>query len=453
MKIGALALVAVSLLGGDWARFRGPNGSGVSDARGLPVELKSVWKTAAPFGRSSPIVVRDRVFVTASEGGKLLTLAYDTKTGRELWRRVLAPSALKTIYKANDPAAPTPVSDGSFLYVYFDDFGLVSYSLDGVERWRMAMPPTSNFYGMGTSPIVANGLVVLLCDQVRGSFVLAVDAATGKQKWRRERPDSPDGWSAPVVYKDQLILAGSTRVDSLQLATGEVRWWFPLLSNGAMGSPVIHGDRLIVTALGMDAPWMPSFESAVTKLDKDKDGMISKEEAKDEKDWIDHFPWVDLDADGKLTEKEWEKARQFGVGEYGAVSLPLDGRGRVEASAVRWRLKRNLPYVPSALLYDGVFYMVKSGGIVTSVDPSTGSILKQGRTPKALGEYYASPVAGDGKIYSISEAGVITVFKAGAQWDVLAVHETGDEAYATPAVVDGGLIVRTRGQLQRFGAK
>ena len=353
-----------------------------------------------------------------------------------------------TLWKANDAASPTPASDGKSLYVFFQDFGLISYSLEGKERWRHALGPFVNFYGIASSPVVAGGLVVMLCDQIKGSFAVAVDAGTGKQRWRRERPEAPDGWAVPVVYRDQIVMVGSTRVDGYQLATGETRWWMPLMSNGGMGSAVIHGETVLVTATGAEQPWLPAFPS---KLDKNGDGKVSAAEAKEEKDWAEHFGWVDANGDGLLDAKEWEVARQYGVGEYGAVAIPLHGKGKIEPSAVKWRLKRNLPYVPSALLYDGVFYLVKSGGIVTSVDPETGAILKQGRSSGALGEYFASPVAGDGKIYAVNVEGKMTVLKAGAQWEVLGVNDLGDEAYATPAISGGHLIVRTRGTLYSFG--
>jgi outer membrane protein assembly factor BamB len=119
---------------------------------------------------------------------------------------------------------------------------------------------------------------------------------------------------------------------------------------------------------------------------------------------------------------------------------------------VRWRVKRNLPYVPSPVLYEGVFYMVKDGGIVTSLDPATGKTLKQGRAPQAPGQYLASPVAADGKLYLVNEEGLLTVMRAGAQWEPLARNEVGEEVYATPAVDGSRLLVRTRGSLYAFAS-
>jgi len=185
----------------------------------------------------------------------------------------------------------------------------------------------------------------------------------------------------------------------------------------------------------------------VAARDQDGDGRLSRAEVAAEKDWVEHFGWVDGDGDGLLTAAEWNTARDFGTGEYGAVAIPLGSRGKAVA---RWRVKRNLPYVPSALHYRGVVYMVKTGGIVTSLDPDTGTQQKQGRAPQAPGNYFASPVAADGKVYAVSEEGKMAVLRAGAQWEPLARNDLGEEVYGTPAFDGSRLIVRTRGSLYAF---
>jgi len=444
----------LALCAADWPRFRGPNGSGVGEGRDLPVEFgperNMAWKAAVPFGQSSPVVASGRVFVTASEGETLLTLAFDAASGKPLWRREVRRTRAHKIYKANDPASATPVADEAQVYVFFPDFGLVAYSLDGQERWRHPLGPFENFYGMASSPVVSGGHLLLLCDQAGGSYLLALDKKTGRQRWRTGRREHAEGWATPIVHADQIITVGSTRVDSYFLSTGEPRWWMPLPSVGSMGSPVVYGDAVIVTAFGVEQPWMPSFASVTAKLDKDGDSRLSVEESKDEKDWFEHFGWVDADHDGFLDAREWDAARNIGVGEYGATSISLDGQGRREPSSVRWRFKRNLPYVPAPVLYDGIFYMVKSGGIVTSLDPATGALLKQGRSEKAPGSYYASPVAADGKVFLVSEEGKVSVLKASPQWEVLAVNDLGEETYATPAISGERLFIRTRSTLYGF---
>ena len=118
-----------------------------------------------------------------------------------------------------------------------------------------------------------------------------------------------------------------------------------------------------------------------------------------------------------------------------------------------WRFKKNLPYIPAPLVYQNVLYMVKTGGIITSLDVASGRPLKEGRTPNAPGEYYASPVAADGKVFLASVDGKITVLKAGAQWEVLGVNDIGEPIHATPALAAGRIYVRTRGSVYCFAAK
>ena len=170
-------------------------------------------------------------------------------------------------------------------------------------------------------------------------------------------------------------------------------------------------------------------------------------------DFGEHFGWIDENDDKFIVAEEWNKARALGVGEWGAIAVrPGNARGQLEPGAIRWRLQKNIPYIPAPLLYQGVYYMVKTGGIITSLDPATGRILKEGRSPGALGEYYASPVAADGKVFLANTEGKITVLKAGAEWEVLAVNEIDDEVNATPALSDGRVYVRTHGALYCFSA-
>ncbi|MCC6538162.1 MAG: PQQ-binding-like beta-propeller repeat protein [Bryobacterales bacterium] len=457
-RLHLLLLLTASLAcAADWARFRGPNGSGVAaDAKNVPAEFgpakNVVWKTAVPFGRSSPVIAGGRIFLTATEGYSLVTLAYDAATGRELWRRAVPRARSEKHYKANGTASPTPAADASGVYVFFSDFGLIAYTHAGEERWRLPLGPVRNYYGVSSSPVLAGGLLIQLVDQSKGSFLLAVDPATGKQRWRAERTDAMEGWGIPIAHEDQLIAVGTNRVYSYHLATGEPRWSYPLPSAGSMGSPVIHGDTVIVTASGFSQPWLPPFAAPVAKLDKDGDGQLSAAESKNEQDWAEHFPGLDADGNGRIDQREWDQMRALGIGEFGAVALPLASRGKLDASAARWRFKRNLPYVPAPVLYNGIFYMVKDGGIVTALDPATGALHKQGRADKAPGQYLASPVAADGKIYLASEEGKVTVLKATADWAVLAVNDLGEECYATPAIVGDRLVMRTRSALYAFSS-
>lgn len=459
----ACCLLLIAIAGdadAQWAQFRGPNGSGVDPSTGYPVEFSPTrnvaWKAPVPFGQSSPVVVGARLFGTASEGDRLITFCLDTRTGRELWRREVRRERVQVAYKANDPASPTPAADESGVVAFFPEFGLVSYNNDGKERWTQRLGPFRNFYGMAGSPIIDHDTVALVCDQQSGSFVIALNRSNGNVRWKTARPGMSIGWSTPIVFRSEatrtdLIVLGSSRLDAYDLASGAQRWWLPIGSGGAIGSPLAHGETLMISTLGSNEPQLPSFAPMLSKYDKDKDGRLSLEEFRGDADLGEHFGWIDINGDNIIEADEWNTTREFGVGEWGAIAVrPGNAKGRLEPDAVRWRFQKNIPYIPAPLLYQGVYYMVKTGGIITSLDPATGQLLKQGRSPGALGEYYASPVAADGKVFLANTEGKITVLKAAAQWEVLAVNELGDEINATPALSEGRLFVRTRGAIFCF---
>ena len=192
-----------------------------------------------------------------------------------------------------------------------------------------------------------------------------------------------------------------------------------------------------------------SLEEALKTLDKNGDGAISPEEAPDPKmakGWDAH----DLDRDGVLREREWEFYRRRRSAVNAVQAIRLGGKGDMTEGAFRWRHYKTLPNVPSPLLYQNVLYMMKEGGILTAFNPKTGEILKQGRLRDALGRYFSAPVAADGKIFVTSEEGKLTVLKPGADWEVLQTNDMGDPCYATPAIIDGKIYVRTTTALYCF---
>jgi outer membrane protein assembly factor BamB len=457
-------LIAGAPARAQWSQFRGPNGSGVDAAPGYPTSFSPsenvVWKAALPYGQSSPVDEVKRVYLTARDGDLQKTICIDATTGRESWRREIRRSRRTDAYKENDPASPTPAADDNGVVVFFADYGLAAYAPDGTERWKVPLGPFKNFYGMAASPILADGLAIVLCDQQGGSFVAAFDVKTGRQRWRVNRPEAMIGWATPIVFRSagadasQLVVLDSLRLDGYALDTGEARWWMPLGSGGSMGVPLVHGDLLLVSTLGSSDPLLPAFESTLAPYDKDKDGRLSRDEFNGDKELGEHFGWIDIDSDGFITATEWNTTRMIGVGlEFGAVALrPATLRGRVDPAAVIWRSKKNLPYIPAPLVYGDVLYLVKTGGIITALDPITGQLLKEGRSREALGEYFASPVAADGKIYLANVDGKITVLRAGREWDVLRVNDLGAEVHAPPAWSSGRIFIRTRDALYCFGS-
>ena len=447
-----------------WPQFRGPNGSGVDSASNYPVAFSAsrnlAWKVAVPYGQSSPVVAGGRVYLTASEGDRLLTICIDAASGRQLWRREIRRTRAHKVYSANDPASPSATADDTGVVVFFADVGLAAYSRDGKELWTLPLGPFKSFYGMAASPILAGDLAILLCDQRSGSFVVAVDRTSGRIRWKRLRPEAVEGWATPVVFRatgaagTQLVVLGSNRLDAYELETGEPRWWMPLGSNGAMGTIVTSGDTLFLSTAGSTDPALPPFGGYLEKYDTNKDRRLSSVEFKADKEMGEHFGWIDADDDGIITEAEWTRTANLARGESGAIALrPASARGRLDPASVLWRFQKNLPYMPAPLFYKDVLYLVKTGGIITSLDPATGRPLKEGRSSEALGDYYASPVAADGKIFLASVDGKITVLKAVPQWEVLGVNDLGEEIHSTPALSGGRIYVRTRNALYCFTAQ
>ncbi len=236
LLIGCLG--RVSFADTDWSRFRGPNGTGVSDATNLPTEFgpdKSVvWKTSLPEGHSSPVLGRNRIFVTGFTGDKktpkLFVIALDRKTGKELWRREIPRTKAGRLENVNGPASASPVTDGEHVYAYFQDFGLISFNADGKERWRVPMEPFNIFYGYGASPMLVDDKLILPVDQDGGAFLLAVDKNSGKTKWKIDRPEVISGYSTPTIYQPktgakQLLIPESFQLSAYSVADGKRVWW------------------------------------------------------------------------------------------------------------------------------------------------------------------------------------------------------------------------------------
>src|SRR4051812_8106835 len=191
-----LGMVAVGAgdASGQWSQFRGPNGSGVDSATGYPVAFSPsnnvVWKVAMPYGQSSPVVAGGHVYLTASEGPRGLTICLDAASGRELWRGAISSVGREGAFYVNEPASPPAPADEDGVVVFFPDVGLAAYTPDGKDRWTLQLDPFKSFYGMAASPVLTGDLVVLLCDQRSGSFLIALDRKTGARRWRRERPEA-----------------------------------------------------------------------------------------------------------------------------------------------------------------------------------------------------------------------------------------------------------------------
>ena len=457
-------LLLILLASDEWGRFRGPNGTGVLDTSGLPAEFgpekNLVWKASFPPGHSSPVLSGDRIFLTAAEGDRLWTICVNRATGAVLWRRECPRTRREHLDKRNHPASPSAAVEGRNVFVFFPDFGVISYDVEGKERWRTPLGPFNNLYGMGASPVVAGDRVILICDQTGGSFAIGMNVSDGRIVWKTPRPEAVSGHSTPVVWRSpggmlQAIAPGSFRLDAYSAATGEIQWFVRGLASEMKSVPVLDGD--IVYINGYNLPEndpgrhvaVPPFAEILAAHDKDMDARLSRDEAPDQR-LRSFFPYLDLNHDGFLDDAEWKMYNAAMAAENGILAIAAGGRGDMSAQSVRWKYQRSVPQLPSTLLYRGVLYMLNDAGVLTTLDPATGAMHKQARLRGVADRYFSSPVAGDGKVYMTSHGCVIAVLKPGPDQEVLASNQLEGECYATPAIAGGRLYVRTSQALYCF---
>lgn len=465
----SVLLLAASATGADWPQFRGPQGTGIADGSELPSrfgeEVNLLWKREVPPGHSSPVIAGDRIFLTAHENQKLLVLAMERDTGEVLWVREVPRTRREPFQPTHGPASPSPVTDGENVYAFFGDFGAISFDAAGNERWRHALGPFANQNGHGSSPILADGKLLIVCDQQVGSYLIALDAETGKTVWRSERPETTRGYGTAGVFrpsdgKPQVVVPGAYRVAAYDLETGEQLWWVTGFAWQLKCVPLFDGDTIYINGweIGGDPGQRmdtPSFKDVLAEHDANNDGALSREEAPEERLRRAH-PWseADLGGDGKLDERDWSfyAARRAPVNNMVAIR-PGDMRGDITAQGVLWRYDKSLPNTPSPLLYRGTIYLVKDGGIFSSIDRSKGKAHRVDRLRDAIDKYWASPVAGDGKIFTLSEGCMISTVSPGPNWSVLATSTLEGTCFATPAIVDGRIYIRSLQAMYSFGTQ
>jgi len=454
---GLLAAIGALAAGEDWTRFRGANGSGVALDTGYPDSLQkdanAVWRSPVRPGKSSPILTKKHVFLTGFEGGKLYTQCFDRQNGKLLWERSVEKGNDFLANRLNHPAGITPVTDGENVYSFFKDYGFVAYGASGDVRWKAPMGPFNNTMGLGAAPMLAGPNVVLLADQVEGSFVAALDRKNGELRWRTVREEG-EGWGTPLFLgaakRPPIVLTASRgQLGAYTVDSGKRVTTLRGLPTTVVGSPVIHEGVLYVQGYGSDAP--APFSARLEKLDKNHDGQLSKDEYLDEPFLAGIAKYVG-NRDMIITEAEWlaKQKEVMGPNCLVAYRLEYDADGNLLPREL-WRYEKSFTgVIPTPLVYQGVLYFVKNGGILTALDANTGALLKSGRVAGALGGYSTSPVAADGRIYLASEDGNIAVIRAGGDWEVLSANNIGESCYATPALSDGDIYLRTDEALYRF---
>lgn len=463
-SIGSALLISNSLAG-DWLQFRGANANGLAVGQEkLPAAIGPdqhvEWKVALPAGHSSPVIAGDRIFVTAVRDGALLTIGLDRATGAVVWEAEAPHETLESIHRIGSHAQSSPVTDGEHVISFFGSSGLACYDRNGKLLWRKRMGPFKNDFGAGSSPLIVGDRVVLCQDHDTDSFLALYDLSNGAELWRVDRSEFTRNYSSPTIWtaegKRQIVCAATLRVVGYDFDTGEELWTVRGIARFVSATPVIGPDNTLYIAgwaAGGDAGGerflVPAFEEVVADLDKNQNGTLEEDELPTGP-IKQRFTQVDRDKSTGINREEYEYARRlFTEGKNLVMAIKPGATGDATATHVLWTYDKHVPFCASPVVTEGRLFAVKDGGILVSLDASTGKQLKPARL-SAAGDYYASPVAGDGKIYLVNEEGKLSVVSTAGIWQVLHTADFGENVYATPAIVDGKIYFRTAGNLYCF---
>lgn len=461
-----LILSAGAPAAGDWPQFRGPNATGLAagtehlpDRIGLQHNL--LWKVPLPPGHSSPVVVGDRVYVTATRDRSVLTIALDRHTGRTLWERSYPFRHPEKHHQIGNNAQPSPAADAECVVSFFGTTGLYCHDSDGRLLWQIPLGPFKNEYGAGSSPIIVGDRVILNQDHDTASFLVMLEKKTGHEVWKADRSEFPRNYATPVIWevngKKQIVVSGTLRAVGYDFDTGKEIWTVRGLARIVNMTPVVGPDNVLYVPAWTpggdptDRIEAPAWQEMLAR-DANKNGTLEEDELPPGP-LKQRFALIDRDKDGHITREEWENMRRiFAEAQNVMVAVKPGGTGDVTQTHVLWAQKKQLPYVPSPVLVNGHVFMVKDGGIVSGLDAKTGQPTKVERV-FGVGGYYASPVSGDGKIYLVSQRGDVSVITAEPQWKELSHDKLGEEVFATPALAHGCVFVRTAGHLCCFGSQ
>jgi outer membrane protein assembly factor BamB len=425
---------------GSWPSFRGPLASGIAEKQNLPDRWDArsgeniLWRTPIPgLAHSSPVVWGNRIFVTSAVSSdpkatfrpglygdgdasrdrslhRWMIYAIDKRTGKINWERVARQGQpvdkrhIKSTYANSSPA-----TDGRIVVAWFGSQGVYAYDFDGRFLWKVDLGrldlgaydiPTYE-WGPASSPIIWNDLVILQCDTQTDSFLLALDAATGKTVWKTDRDELPS-WGTPTIATSAtgpvLVTNASNFIRGYDPSTGKELWRLGGSSKITAPTP-IFGAGLIVVASGR-GPERPIFV-------------------------------VRPNARGDLT-------------------LPA---GKTASDSIVWSRTGRGSYMPTPLIYNGVLYVLANNGLFDAYNLQTGDELYRQRLPSVGSGFSASPVAADGRIYLASEDGEMLVIAAGEKFNHLATNSMGELLMATPALSDGIMYVRSSASLFAIGRK
>jgi len=422
MKLRPLFIVLLalsSLAAADqpqWPRFRGQNGAGISDAKTIPTTWTDKdynWTVKLTgMGYSSPVVCGRKIFLTSTDKqATRIIQCVSADDGRTLWRKEYKSKTHK-MHRDNSYAAATPALDSERIYVTWSkpsQVTLAALDHDGKEIWMRDLGPYVGLHGSGVSPIVVGDMVVLandqedmkwygfMSDKSKGdSFLLAVDGKTGKTRWKIPRRTTLGAYGTPCVRKrpdgklELIFTSTAYGFTALDAATGKVNWEIPkIFLDRCAGSPIV-ADGLVIAS--------------------------------------------------------------YGRGNYGSLLVAVRPGSAGSRAKVVWKMDKSdkPPLVPTSLAIGGRLFCLTDQGIATCLDLKTGRRIWQ---EKLSARFYASPVCVNGILYCISKKGVMHVFPAADKYKLLARIELGEKGYATPAIADGVMYIRTDTKLMSLGGK
>lgn len=392
----------------DWFQFRGPDGQGHSTAMGLPTHWTTTenvrWKTSIPGkGWSSPVAFGQQIFLTSAVPDKdrhsLHVLCVDATTGRIAWDAKVFDDLVKNLaqmHAKNSHASPTPVTDGTHVFVHFGAHGTACLTVDGKIVWKTREIQYEPRHGSGGSPVLIDGSLVFSCDGADVQFVVALDAATGKIRWKKERPPCPEAkrfaFGTPLVIESggvqQIVSPGAHAVVAYDPHNGNELWSVRYTGYSVVPRPVF-GKGLIFLST--------SYDSSVL------------------------------------------------------YAIRPDGHGDVTDSHVAWKQSRSIPYTPSPLLVGDDLYLISDAGIASCLNVKTG---RANWVHRVGGQFSASPLYADGNIYTQSEAGETTIFHANPhEYIEVAKNKLNEPTLASPAVIETSLLIRTATHLYRIDGR
>lgn len=395
----------------NWPQFRGAGNQGRSIGSGAPLawsESENIaWRTEIPGQSwSSPIVWNDRIFVTTAteQGASCRVLSIDTKTGKILWDKEVFKQQLRRKEDRNTFATPSPATDGKRVYACFGDGSFAALDFSGNVVWVNREHKYYSQHGLGSSPVLYDGLVIMALDGSSDgadkglgwqtpwdqSYVLALDAATGKDRWKGKRGLSRISHGAACIWENdgnaQVVSEAGDVVQGFDLKTGERVWSSEVLGEGKVPSTML-GDGVVFTAGGWGG-------------------------------------------------KESIKAFKLG------------GKGDLAETNLVWEQKKGMPKVASMVFVKPYLFAITDAGIATCMNAGSGEIVWQNRLG---GNFSASPVYSDGRVYFVGDNGETTVIEAGPEFKLLAKNPLGERVQASPAISQGKLFIRSEKTLFCIG--